>query len=179
VAPPLLCRISVDLHETKERVAVALVEAIFRRAGYGLRRFSCEVISRLAPDEFTPSFQASGPNGQGSKGEFPVGVFYRPFLEGYIALENQRRQSSIFTLARRQWPGLRLVLVTDHPEPGRSCFQALVGDEPGSTIKTVDLAGLPELAILPHDAADYEDLLVRIFGALSADRHRRPLVPAV
>jgi hypothetical protein len=163
----------VDLHETKERVAVALVEAIFRRARYGVRRFSGEVISRLAPDEFTPSFQATAPDGRGPEGEFPVGVFYRPFLEPYIALENQRRQSSIFTLARRQWPGFRLVLVTDHPEPGRSCFQALVGEEPGTTIRTVNLAGLPELVISPHDAADYEDLLLRIFGALSADRHRR------
>jgi hypothetical protein len=169
----------VDLHETKERVSVALVEAIFRRSGYGVRRFSGEAVSRLAPDEFTPSFHAAGPAGQGSAGEFPVGVFYRPFLEPYIALENQRRQSSIFTLARRQWPGLRLVLVTDHPETGRSCFQALVGEESGTAIRTVDLVGLPELAILPHDAADYEDLLLRILGTLSADRRRRPLARAV
>jgi hypothetical protein len=169
----------VDLHETKERVAIALVETIFRRAGYGLRRFSGEVVSRLAPDDFTPSFYASGPGGQGPEGEFPVGVFYRPFIEPYIALENQRRHSSLSTLARRQWPGLRLVFVTDHPQPGRSCFQTLVGDEPGTASRAVDLIGLPELVIIPHDAADYEDLLLRIFAALSADHHRRPLAPAV
>jgi hypothetical protein len=161
----------------KERVAVALVEAIFRRAGYGVRGFSGEVVSRLAPDDFTPSFHASGPNG-GREAEFPVGVLYRPFLQPYIALENQRRQS-MFTLARRQWPGLRLVLVTDHPDAGRSCFQMLLTDERGTELRTMDIVGLPELVILPTAAADYEELLRRIFAALSSEHHRRPMARAV
>lgn len=172
MARPLLPSPGMDLHETKERIAVALVESIFRRAGYGIRPFAAEAAPRVAPEDFTPTFYVTAPGAQTPAREFPIGVAYRPFLEPYIALENQRRQSSVFVLARRQWPGLQLVLVTDHPESGRSCFQALAGGD-GTELRTVDLIHMPELTILPRDAADYEDLLARIYLLLSPDRPRR------
>lgn len=167
----------MDLHDAKERIAVALVEAIFHRAGYTVRRFAGEPAPRLAPEDFTPTFYVAAADAQTPEREFPVGVAYRPFLEPYLALENQRRQSSIFVLACRQWPGLQPVLVTDHPDAGRSCFQALVGGERGTELRTTDLVQMPELAILPRDAADYEDLLLRIYALLSLERPRRPLAP--
>ncbi|MGH7325805.1 MAG: hypothetical protein ACREJ9_14345 [Candidatus Rokuibacteriota bacterium] len=175
MARRLLLARGMDLHEAKERIAIALVESIFRRAGYGIRQFAGEPAPRVAPEDFTPTFYVAAAGAHTPEREFPIGVAYRPFLEPYIALENQRRQSSVFILARRQWPGLQLVLVTDHPEGGRSCFQALAGGERGTELRTVDLVHMPELAILPRDAADNEDLLLRIYALLSPDRPRRTL----
>jgi hypothetical protein len=35
-----------------------------------------------------------------------------------VSVEAPRRERSVFFLARRQWPVLYFVLVTDRPEPG-------------------------------------------------------------
>jgi hypothetical protein len=163
----------VDLNETKERVAVALVETLFRRAGYAVHRVAADRTRRLAPEDLTPSFYVSAGGLFEPPADVPVGVLYRPFVQPYVALENQRRQSSMYALARRQWPGFHLVLVTDHPEPGRSCFQAVVAAGAGAALTTVDLARMPQFPLRPQDTALYEDLLQRIYAMLSADRHRR------
>lgn len=163
----------MDLNETKERVAVALVEAIFRRGGYAIHRVAADRARRLAPEDLTPSFYVSARGLFGPHADVPVGVLYRPFVQPYVALENQRRQSSMYALARRQWPGFHLVLVTDHPEPGRSCFQAVVEGEGRVLLETVDLTRAPQLPLRAQDTALYEDLLLRIYAMLSTDRHRR------
>jgi len=59
--------------------------------------------------------------------------------------------------------------VTDRPEPGRSCFQAipLAAWHPGEPFRTVDLVELKELRIFQHNVEDHEELIRRIFGLLS------------
>jgi hypothetical protein len=168
----------VDLHETKERIAIALVESIFQRAGYGVRRLMGDRPSarRPATEEFTPSFYLSGAE---TYGEFPIAVTYRPFMEAYLTLENQRRQSSVYSLARRQWPGLQLVVVTEHPPAGRSCFQAIVTIERGSELRPLNLVDLPGLALVPSDITEHEEILVRTFALLAGESDRFALARAV
>jgi hypothetical protein len=162
----------MDLYEAKDRIAVALVESIFRRARYRIRPFQADpAMLRFVREDFTPDFHAT----LEAEDEFLVDVTYRPFVEPFIALENQRRESSVFVLARRHWPALRSVLVTDHPDRGRSCFQAVVVDFTSGErrLRTVDLAAAGELGIFAHNVADHEQLLLRIFTLLLAERGSR------
>lgn len=165
---------TMDLYDTKDRVSVALVEAIFRRARYQVRPVRPDAGTlRFVRDDFAPSFEAVLPGEDGPERQFLVDVTYRPFVEPFIALENQRRDSSIYVLARRHWPNLRSVIVTDHPERGRSCFQSVILAPTGSEVRlrTTDLAAVEELRIFPHNVTDHEELLLRIF-ALLADKVR-------
>jgi hypothetical protein len=170
----LLSGDGVDVHETKSRVAVALVESIFRRARYRVCPREMATVGRSLRDDFAPKFEASRTTEDGVVRDFLVDVAYRPFLGPFIDLENQRRQASIFALARRQWPNLRSVVVTDHPEPGRSCFQAVQLDErtAGPRLSGVDLIAAAELEIFAQNVADHEELLLRIFALLSTERRR-------
>lgn len=166
----------MDLYEAKDRIAVALGEAIFRRARYDVRPFRPDpAVPRFVREDFLPSLQVSGRAADGSPREFILDVSYRPFIEQLMALENQRKDASIFVLARRHWPTLRSILVTDHPEPGRSCFQAVVFEGPreGPPLKTLDLSAADEFGIFPHNVGDHEHLMLRIFAMLASDRHRR------
>src|SRR5438067_2380645 len=70
-------------------------------------------------------FFVSPAPGRASDGEFLVEVKYRPSIEQFVSVENQRGERSAFFMARRHWPTLYFVLVTERPETGRSCFQAL------------------------------------------------------
>jgi len=164
----------MDLYDAKDRIAVALTESIFRRARYRLRPFQNEPNSlRFIRDDWSPSFHAWIDGEDGHERDFLIEVTYRPFVEQFIALENQRRDASVFLLARHHWPTLRSILVTDHPDPGRSCFQAVVLGLPrGEGIHTVDLADAKEFAIFPHNVTDHEELLTSIFAMLSADKYR-------
>jgi hypothetical protein len=163
----------MDLYDAKDRIAVALVESVFRRARYRVRPFQNEPGLRFIRDDWTPSFHAALVADDGNEREFLIEVTYRPFVEQFIALENQRRDASVFVLARQHWPALRSVVVTDHPEPGRSCFQAVVlGSPRGERLGTVDLAEAGEFAIFSHNVADHEELLTRIFAMLSTDKYR-------
>lgn len=95
---------------------------------------------------------------------------YRPYVEQFISVENQRGDRSVFLLAQRQWPSLYFILVTDHPEPGRSCFQAIPLDhlQRGRPIHTTDLDQLKELRIFSTNVEDHEELLHRIMGLLTS-----------
>ncbi len=98
-----------------------------------------------------------------------VEVKYRPSVEQFISVENQRGEKSVFLLARRQWPSLYFILVTDRPEAGRSCFQALPFSRltPGEPFRTVNLDALRELRIFKNNIEDHEELVRRIFGLLA------------
>ncbi len=166
----------MDLYEAKDRVAVALVESIFRRAQYRVQPFRPDPgEARFVREDFSPSFVATLAGENGAERSFILDVAYRPFVEQFMALENQRRASSIFVLARRHWPGLRSVLVTDHPEVGRSHFQAVVvGDlRTDPVLTTVDLTDAEEFGVFRNNVHDHEELLDRIFVMLLTDRHRR------
>src|SRR5437870_6411928 len=156
----------MDLYDTKSGIGEAFVEAIFRRARYQVRPFrGAEFALRFGREQFSPNFSASVP--EPPEPEFLVEVKYRPSVEQFLALENQRGQSSIFVLARRSWPTLYFVLVTDRPEPGRSCFQAIEFTGSAMPFRTVDLVELHELKIYQQNVEEHEQLLLRVFGLLT------------
>jgi hypothetical protein len=60
--------------------------------------------------------------------------------------------------------------VTERPEPGRSCFQALAFDtlRSGEPFRTVDLTEMKEFGLFEHNVEDHEELVRRIFELLTA-----------
>jgi len=160
----------VDVTEAKDRIAMALVESIFRRARYQVNALLPERARfRFVRDEIVPRLGINVPDANGVEREVPLGVAYKPFVEAFIALESQRRDSSLFAIARRRCPMLQLIVVTDHPAPGRSCFQAMAAAG-ADGLRTVDLASLTQLRLFPHNIADHETLLRRIFSLLSDEQ---------
>jgi hypothetical protein len=160
----------MDLLEAKSRIAEALVESIFRRAQYEVQPYDVgHMPLRFGREDFSPDFCATISAANGAPGELLVEVKYRPSIEQFISVENQRGERSMFLLARRQWPALYFVLVTDRPEPGRSCFQAVPFDRmrPGEPFRTLDLDQLNELRIFRNNVADHEELVRRIMGLLA------------
>ena len=159
----------MDLLEVKSRIAEALVESIFRRARYQIRPFRTDAFPlRFGREDFSPDFRVSSES-DGNNSEFLVEVKYRPSAYQFVSVENQRGERSIFYMARRQWPNLYFVLVTDRPEAGRSCFQAIAFGSlrPGEPFRTVDLMELKELRIFQHNIEDHEELIRRIFSLLT------------
>jgi len=156
----------MDLLEVKSRIAEALVESIFRRARYQIRPFRTDAFPlRFGREDFSPDFRVSS---EGTS-EFLVEVKYRPSADQFVSVENQRGERSIFHMARRQWPNLYFILVTDRPESGRSCFQAIAFGalRPGEPFHTADLVELKELKIFQHNIEDHEELIRRIFSLLT------------
>jgi hypothetical protein len=158
----------MDLLEVKSRIAEALVESIFRRARYQIRPFRNNTSPlRFGREDFSPDFRVTSEAENGL--EYLVEVKYRPSAYQFVSVENQRGERSIFFMARRQWPNLYFVLVTDRPEAGRSCFQAIAfgSMRPGEPFRTVDLAELKELKIFQQNIEDHEELIRRIFTLLT------------
>jgi hypothetical protein len=157
----------VDLFDAKSRVAKALVESIFRRARYEVHPLRAEAGPlRIGGEDISPDFSVSRHDGTGA---ILLAVWYRTSVRQFVTVETQRAERSTFALARRQWPALRFVLVTDRPEAGRSCFQALPVDQPltGAAIQTADLVDAAELEIFSHNVGDHEQLLRRILRLLA------------
>jgi hypothetical protein len=160
----------MDLLEAKSRIAEALVESIFRRARYEVTPFRANASPlRFGREDFSPDFRVSQAAPEGDR-DFLVEVKYRPSVEQFISVENQRGERSIFLLARRQWPSLYFVLVTERPEPGRSCFQAVAFEtlRTGEPFRTVDLTEVKEFGLFPHNVEDHEELVRRIFALLTS-----------
>lgn len=162
----------MDLLEAKSRVAEALVESIFRRARYDVRPFRStrSLPLRFGREDFSPDFGVTQTSSPGEAREFLIEVKYRPSIEQFISVENQRGDKSIFFIARRQWPALYFVLVSERPEPGRSCFQVLAFEtlRHGEPFRTLDLIEVKELGLFPHNIEDHEELVRRIFELLTA-----------
>jgi len=162
----------VDLLEIKGRIAVALVEAIFRRAGFALAPVvHAEVAPRQGREDLIPDFQATLPAAVDGPSLAPrvVEVRYRPQVGQYLLIEAQRGPHSLFTVAKRQWPSLMFVFVTDHPEAGRSCFQVVdLGPwVAGSAVAALDLHAHDELQIFRQNVEEHETLLRRMFALLT------------
>ena len=161
----------MDLLEAKSRIAEALVESIFRRARYEVRPYRTPQIPlRFGREDFSPDFCVSPKGTAGGTVEFLVEVKYRPAIDQFVSVENQRGERSVFLLARKHWPALYFILVSDRPEAGRSCFQAIPFDRIrlGEPFRTTDLAELKELKIFRNNVEDHEELVRRIFGLLNA-----------
>ncbi len=160
----------MNINEVKDRVASALVESIFRRARYDILPFRREGgAPRGVREDFAPDFLVRLPGDAGAR-ELQIGVRYHPQIEQFLAVDGQRGVRSVLQLARRQWPELYLVLATERPEPGRSCFQAapLSAWTPGGAWRPADLADVTELGIFAHNVADHESLIRRVFALLTA-----------
>lgn len=162
----------MDLLEVKSRIAEALVESIFRRARYDVRPFrpSPSAPLRFGREDFSPDFRVTQSGADGDERDFLIEVKYRPSIEQFISVENQRGDKSIFYMARRQWPSLYFVLVTERPEAGRACFQALAFEtmRSGEPFRTLDLTEVKEFGLFPHNVEDHEELVRRIFELLTA-----------
>jgi hypothetical protein len=161
----------VDLLSIKGRIALALVEGIFRRAGFTVTPLDQrEVPPHLGRDDL-PDFAVQRAGVADAGGEPPrlVEVRYRIDLPHYLAIESQRGSRSVFTLARRHWPDLTFVFVTDHPQPERSCFQALdlTGGPPAQGFQPVDLFAHPAFLIYRQNVEEHEALLRRMFVLLA------------
>jgi hypothetical protein len=162
----------MHLLEIKGRIAVALVESIFRRAGFALATATdLEPLPRQGRDDLVPDFRAVRPAPPGDPPAAPrlVEVRYRPQVAQYVDIETQRGTHSLFTIAKRQWPDLVFVLVTDHPEPGRSCFQVvdLAPWQIGRAVAVEDLHAHGGLQIFPQNVEEHEVLLRRMFALLT------------
>lgn len=164
----------MDLLEIKGRIAVALVESIFRRAGFTVAPAAPgETPFRQGREDFIPDFRATLPGSDGpadgAATSCVVEVRYRPQVSQYLLIEAQRGPHSLFTVAKRQWPALVFVFVTDHPEAGRSCFQVvdLGAWTVGSAVTSRDLYAHPELRIFRQNVEEHETLLRRMFTLLT------------
>jgi hypothetical protein len=161
----------MDLLEVKSRIAEALVESIFRRARYTVEPYRGDAAPlRLGREDFSPDFSVRHRAANGSEQHALIEVKYRSSVDQFMSVENQRGERSVFVTARRQWPELCFVFVTDRPLPGRSSFQALSFlDHPAEKpFDTVDLVELDRFRIFPHNIADHEELLRRIYALLAA-----------
>jgi len=162
----------VDLLEIKGRIAVALVESIFRRAGFTLGpAVAAETSQRLGREDLIPDFEATPPAGEEGavSGACVVEVRYRPQVGQYLLIEGQRGPHSLFAVAKRHWPTLVFVFVTDHPEAGRSCFQVVdLGFwVQGAAVTAQDLHAHGELRIFRQNVEEHEALLRRMFALLT------------
>jgi hypothetical protein len=162
----------MDLLEVKSRVAEALVESIFRRARYAVEPYRAHDAPplRFGREDFSPDFEFRVAGAAAGDERAFVEVKYRSSVDQYMSVENQRGERSVFEAARRQWPTLCFVFVTDRPQAGRSCFQALSLPEhaPGIPYETVDLVKVARFKLFPHNIDDHETLLRRIYGLLAA-----------
>jgi hypothetical protein len=175
------------LSSLKGRIGEALVENILHRAGYKIARAGREnqvqQMLKTGISEFLPDFLVWKPTDAAIKGGplhkvLSIEVKYRHNIPEYLA----RFGAAFLSDVAEQWPDLHIVLVTDDPEPGRSCFQALNlrGYEPSSPLATRDLYEVPELGIFRSTVEEYEQLAKQIFSLLAAQlpdrwRVRKPL----
>jgi len=156
----------MDLLQAKSRIAQALVESVFRRAQYHVSPFQSDQPLRFGREDFSPDLVVRAK--EGASEDRLLVVKYRPHLDQFLGVESQRGDRSVFSMMRRQWPEVWVVLVTDRPDAGRSCFQAVRAEDhvPGVPIRALDLADVPEFGIFPQNVEDHEALVRSIIGLL-------------
>jgi len=161
----------------KGRLAEALVESIFRQAGYTVSRIGRESqVQRLVmvgSDHFAPDFLVWKPLAGSSTPDLhqllTVEVKYRRNLTAFLSLDAQE----LVDEARRRWPSLYLVVVTDDPAEGRSRFQAISVRDCTATAgppTTVDLHQLRNLDIYRATVEEHENIARELFGVLPSGR---------
>lgn len=155
-----------EINDLKGRIAEALVEGIFRRAGYFVsrcgRESQVERLLKVGGDEFLPDFLIrKAVNRPGSERPLhrlvPIEVKYRQNVPTFLRLHG----AEFLGEAASQWPDLYVVLVTDQPDEGRSCLQVL--DVRKSEAVTLDLHAVSDLDIYESTVREYEALVQGIF----------------
>ena len=175
------------LSNLKGRVGEALVENILHRAGYKIARVGRESqvqqMLKTGISEFLPDFLVWKPLNttikDGSLHQvLSIEVKYRHNVPEYL----ERFGVAFLSDVAEQWPDLYVILVTDDPEPQRSCFQALDlrGYEPNSPLATRNLYEVAELGIYRSTVEEYEQLVKQIFSLLGSQlsdrgKGRKPL----
>ena len=163
------------LSSLKGRIGEAFVESILRRAGYKVSRIGRESqvqqMLRTGISEFLPDFliwkQVDRTGGAPSLNRvLSVEVKYRHDIPEFL----QRYGGDFLLDVAEQWPELYVILVTDNPEPDRSCFQVidLRGYRPDAPLTTVDLHDLPVLDIYRSTVEEYEGLVKQVFALLGS-----------
>jgi hypothetical protein len=162
-----------DVDHLKGRIAEALVEGMLMRAGYDVSRTGRESqlprLFKTGKDEYLPDFMVrKAVERPGSDRPLhqliPIEVKYRYDIARFL----KYKAAEFFNHARR-WTGLYLVLVTDNPEPGRSCFQVLDHSEQGGAT-TRDLEQITVLNIYRSTVLEYEHLGKKLFPLLAGQR---------
>ena len=159
----------------KGRMAEALVEAVFKRAGYTVARVGRETqmpaLVRTGRTEFMPDFVVWRALDEPSLGHHSyrlvaIEVKYRADLEGYLRRDSPSRTAEV----AQQWPELYEIIVTDRPASGRSCFQVLHVSQlaQGTAPDPQDLHGVPGLDIYRKTVEEYEGLVREIFPILGS-----------
>ena len=143
------------------------------RAGYDVSRTGRESqlprLFKTGRDEYLPDFMVrKAVERPGSDRPLhqliPIEVKYRHDIARFVSVE----AAEFFDHAKR-WSGLYLVLVTDNPEPGRSCFQVL--DHPAQGDATTrDLEQITVLNIYRSTVLEYEHLGKKLFPLLAGQR---------
>ena len=148
------------------------MEAMFRRAGYAVSRSGREThLHRLfknGRDEYLPDFMIRRAVPRPGSDRplhtlIPIEVKYRNDVSRFLTAEATK-----FFQHARQWPGLYLVLVTDNPDSGRSCFQVL--DDRPEPPSTSDLHMVAALDIYPSTVTEYDDLGQKLFRLIAEQR---------
>jgi hypothetical protein len=132
---------------------------------------------KIGTDEFAPDFLVWKPLASEGAGVdlhqlLSVEVKYRANLAEFL----RRDACGLFDDAKRAWPGLCFVLVTDEPSGRRSCFQAVALRDFVATAgvpATVDLHQLTALDIYRSTVETHEELARVLFAALG-DRRLPP-----
>ena len=151
----------------KGRIAEALVEAIFRRAGYIVSRVGRESqvhrLVKIGGDEFLPDFLVRKAIHRDEAGRplhrlMPLEVKYRRDVPVFL----ERWGRELFTKISAQWPEVAVVFVTDQPEASRSCFQ-IIDVTMGRPSALQDLHSVKDLDIYESTVREYEMLVRQIF----------------
>jgi hypothetical protein len=172
----LLDSARVNVTGLKGRIAQALVEGIFRRAGYQIGVVGGDRRNGHAPRAtdagLLPDLLVWKP-AAGSSAERPhhrlvaLQVRYRGDVERAVPRDSARLAPGI-----AQWADLHLVYVTDHPQPGRSCFQTIDARQcplpPGAA--TIDLHEATALDVWWPNVQEHERLVTLVFPVLSGAR---------
>jgi hypothetical protein len=167
----------MDVNDLKGRMAEALVESIFRRAGYRVARVGREShvheLVKVGRGEFSPDFLIWRQVVENGAAQpvllhrlLALEVKYRSNLPEFV----RTRVDPLIAQVGDQWPELYCILVTDKPEDGRSCFQVLdlKNHTAGQTPALANLHELPCLDIFKTTVQEYEGLVKDIFALLNA-----------
>ena len=162
-----------DINLLKGRMAEALVEGIFKRAQYMVARVAREtqVSALMRTGQSVPDFVVWKALDEPSLGHrsyllLAVEVKYCADLDEYLGRETPPRSPEVAL----QWPELYEILVTDRPELGRSCFQAIHVSilPPAVPPSTVDLHLVPGLDIYRRTVEEYEGLVREVFPLIGS-----------
>jgi hypothetical protein len=166
-----------DVNLLKGRMAEALVEGIFKRAQYMVARVAREtqVSALMRTGQAVPDFVVWKALDEPSLGHrsyllLAIEVKYCANLDDHLRGETPARSVEVAL----QWPELYEILVTDRPELGRSCFQAVHVSilPPAAPPSTLDLHLVPGLDIYRRTVEEYEGLVREVFPLIGSRKSK-------